>query len=336
MEYALFARPIVTIYEGPCETKLNGGETLSAIADEGLYGTACRVEAIGDREDSPADLPEGWAEITTFYGYHGYVHADELQFASEGKLRSLLGGISLQIGRTSDVMSLPKAGSVLLATLERGDRVQRLPERRPGEPDNGAPARTDGWARVRLLDGREGYVRGVSLEPQRYSQAGVFYLEKGHPFMEAEAKGRGLSADHVIEETVKTWFGGIEDAFRISVCQTARLYLGTQYRWGGKTTQGIDCSGLASMSYLLNGVLIYRDAQIREGWPVHEIRYQDKRPGDLLYFPGHIAIYLGSGKYIHSTGAVASGGVVINSLNPRDARYRADLAENLTAVGSIF
>ena len=38
--------------------------------------------------------------------------------------------------------------------------------------------------------------------------------------------------------------------------------------------------------------------------------------GDLLYFPGHIAMYIGDGKYIHSTGKAGSGGVVINSLNP--------------------
>ena len=135
---------------------------------------------------------------------------------------------------------------------------------------------------------------------------------------------------------MNTWFGGLEDAFRISVCQTERQYLGTQYRWGGKTTRGLDCSGLVSMAYLQNGVLIYRDAKILDGWPVHEIAREAMKPGDLLYFPGHIALYLGGGKYIHSTGAVTSGGVVVNSLDPKDARYRADLAENITAVGSIF
>ncbi|MFR2484475.1 MAG: hypothetical protein ACLTAC_14040 [Hungatella sp.] len=47
-------------------------------------------------------------------------------------------------------------------------------------------------------------------------------------------------------------------------------------------------------------------------------------------------MYMGDGKYIHSTGKAGSGGVVINSLNPEDADFRADLAESLYAVGSIF
>ena len=70
------------------------------------------------------------------------------------------------------------------------------------------------------------------------------------------------------------------------------------------------------------GVLIYRDARIVEGWPMHQIPFADKKRGDALYFPGHIALYLGEGRYIHSTGASASGGVVINSLDPADPLYR--------------
>ena len=87
---------------------------------------------------------------------------------------------------------------------------------------------------------------------------------------------------------------------------------------------------------MLCGILIYRDARMVEGYPVHEIAASEMKPGDLLYFPGHIAMYLGNGSYIHATGKAGSGGVVINSLNPSAADYRADLADSLYAVGSIF
>lgn len=127
-----------------------------------------------------------------------------------------------------------------------------------------------------------------------------------------------------------------QQELRAAIIHYAVSFLGAPYRWGGKTQEGIDCSGLTFMSYYMCGIFIYRDAAIKEGYPVHEIPLSRIKPADLLYFPGHIALYLGKGKYIHSTGNLNSFGCVINSLNPEDADYRPDLAESLTAVGSVF
>ncbi|GFN34275.1 C40 family peptidase [Tepidimicrobium xylanilyticum] len=124
-----------------------------------------------------------------------------------------------------------------------------------------------------------------------------------------------------------------ENSFRKKVVETALTYLGTQYRWGGKTPLGIDCSGLASISYLINGVIIYRDAKIKEEFGMKRITRDQIKIGDLLYWPGHVAIYIGNDKYIHSTGA--SGGVVINSLNPEHDDYRKDLAD-VKEFGTVF
>lgn len=127
-----------------------------------------------------------------------------------------------------------------------------------------------------------------------------------------------------------------QQQLRTSIVHYACAYLGTQYRWGGKTHAGIDCSGLTFMSYYMCGILIYRDAAIVESYPVHEIPVSRIQPGDLLYFPGHVALYLGNETYIHSTGNPASFGCVINSLNPQAENYRKDLACSLTAAGSVF
>ena len=159
----------------------------------------------------------------------------------------------------------------------------------------------EGWMEVALVDGRIGYTK------EKY--IGAYY---------------------------PTPFTADEDTFRKRVVEMAKLYLGTQYRWGGKSPLGIDCSGMTSMSYMLCGVMIYRDASIREGFPVKEIPFETKKPGDLFYWPGHIAMYMGDDLYIHSTGKNGSDGVVINSLNPAHELYREDLANSIKAVGSIF
>jgi cell wall-associated NlpC family hydrolase len=90
------------------------------------------------------------------------------------------------------------------------------------------------------------------------------------------------------------------------------------------------------MAYLLSGVIIWRDAQIKEGYPIHEIDRRNMKQGDLLFFPHHVAMYMEHGSYIHSTGAQGSDGVSVNSLDPAAPDYRADLAESLIKVGSVF
>ncbi|MEF9969658.1 MAG: NlpC/P60 family protein [Ruthenibacterium sp.] len=158
----------------------------------------------------------------------------------------------------------------------------------------------DTWQRVLLFDGTSGYVLPHALSP--------YVAAKSIP----------------------------ETQLRDAICSSALSYLGTQYRWGGKTPRGIDCSGLTAMAYLLNGVVLYRDAAIKEGFPLHEIAFSAIKPADLLFFPGHVAMYLGDEKFVHSTAYPAASGVCIASLCSADSDYRADLKASLYAVGSIF
>lgn len=159
----------------------------------------------------------------------------------------------------------------------------------------------DGWVEVGLCDGSKGYMRETHLG-----------------------------------SVIENGFTGNKDLLRRNIVRTAYSYMGSGYRWGGKTPMGIDCSGLCFMAYYLNGIMIYRDAAIKEGFPVKEIPLSQMKEGDLLFFPGHVAMYMGNQKYIHSTLKAGSDGVVINSLNPMDTDYREDLLEKLTSVGSVF
>lgn len=331
MQYAIFARSVVTIYDLPQTTKQSEAGLVSTIGDEGLYGQACQVRtAPGGVTAEGVPLSPEVAEVVTFYGYHGFVRRDALKFVHEDTLRDYLSQPLVLVGRATDVLSLPKVQGVRMLELERGGVL-----RRQHETAEEAEAHK-GWAKVLLTDGRTGYVRDVALEPVRYEMTAVFSQREGLAFNDALAEALTTTAERLVPDAVARWYGGSEDAFRAAVCAQAKKYRGTEYRWGGKSGRGIDCSGLVSSAYMQCGVLIYRDAKIVEGWPMHEVAFEDKKPGDALFFPGHVALYLGEGRYIHSTGAAVSGGVVINSLEPEDPLYRDDLVKSLYAVGSVF
>lgn len=154
----------------------------------------------------------------------------------------------------------------------------------------------DGWTHIRMIDGREGYICARAV------------MQKNAPLSEEGLRGKIVNA--------------------------AMEYLGVPYRWGGRTHAGVDCSGLCHSAYLLNGIAIYRNASIQPGYPVHSISFACAEAGDLLYFPGHMAMYLGDGRYIHAT--AREGRVCINSLEQDSPLYREDLADSFICAGSVF
>lgn len=114
-----------------------------------------------------------------------------------------------------------------------------------------------------------------------------------------------------------------EASLRQRIIKNTKSYLGTQYRWGGKTHLGIDCSGLTFMAYRLCGINIWRDAHLKDGFAVKKIDALDAKPADLIFFPGHVAILLEDDRIIHSSDA--NGKVAIDNFK-----------NNPTSFGSIF
>ena len=146
-------------------------------------------------------------------------------------------------------------------------------------------------------------------------------------------ESRGWIRKSYIGDRIESYQLDDEENLRQALVDTAMKYMGVQYRWGGKTPLGLDCSGLCSIAYLINGIKIYRDADLR-GPVIKSIPIDQIKKGDLIFFPGHVAMYLGDNKYIHSSQSI--DGVGINSLDLEDKDYLAHYGEKITGIGSIF
>ena len=194
------------------------------------------------------------------------------------------------------------------------------------------------WTEVMLPSGKRGFV------PTRE-------LKMHHGFTSIR-QGEG-SAESISTETSE------------KIIEQAKKLLGVPYLWGGMSAKGVDCSGLVRISYLMNGILLPRNAsqQISCGDKVEmEIdadywteakrtgkeaddfreemlrRTENLRRGDLVFFgmPAteekpmritHVGIYIGGGKIIHSSHKVR-----INSLIPGDADYYENAWKLVAAV----
>lgn len=179
------------------------------------------------------------------------------------------------------------------------------------------------WSRIRLaFDKYEGWIdnkqyleisednyKQLSSETLNVSSDLVEYIttSKGHlkliPF---GATLNGLSLlNHQYDGEILT---GKQP--KDNIINTAFLYLGAPYLWGGKTPFGIDCSGFTQMVYKINGYKILRDAsqQATQGEALSFI--EESEPGDLAFFDNaegniiHVGIIMKDNYIIHAHGEV--------------------------------
>ena len=122
-----------------------------------------------------------------------------------------------------------------------------------------------------------------------------------------------------------------------SVLSVAKQLNGIPYLWGGTSCKATDCSGLTKTSYYSQGIILARDAsqQVRYGQHPDFTDFRNLMPGDLLFFGckrvTHVALYMGNGLYIHS-----SGFVHVNSLDPADQLYNDRLHQILVGSSRVL
>ncbi|MDJ0733844.1 MAG: C40 family peptidase [Nostocaceae cyanobacterium] len=112
------------------------------------------------------------------------------------------------------------------------------------------------------------------------------------------------------------------------------------YLWGGTVGPNYDCSGLMQAAFCSVGVWLPRDAYQQEEF-LQPITITQLQPGDLVFFgtpekATHVGLYLGDGRYIHSSGKdKGRNGIGIDILSEQGDEVSLSYYQQLRGAGRV-
>ena len=82
----------------------------------------------------------------------------------------------------------------------------------------------------------------------------------------------------------------------------AKSKVGSPYVFASSGPDSFDCSGFVAYLYReVMGINLPRNSEAQWNSGYEKIGLDNLQPGDILYYPGHVAFYIGNGQYIHAS-----------------------------------
>ncbi|MGO4386605.1 C40 family peptidase [Microvirga sp. 2YAF29] len=210
----------------------------------------------------------------------------------------------------------------------------------------------EGWAWVQLNDdGYVGYLPSVGLsdantEPTHKVGAIRTFIYPGPNLKLPYQDHLTLNSKVVVVETqgeyARLATGGwvfaahlkMLDAWEADYVGAAERFLHTPYLWGGKTSLGIDCSGLAQTALTAAGIKAPRDSDMQEKELGRSIEIRPDlsglQRGDLIFWKGHVGLMVDATNFIHATGHSMT--VMIEPLAVAEERIRTTSYGAITSI----
>jgi cell wall-associated NlpC family hydrolase len=116
----------------------------------------------------------------------------------------------------------------------------------------------------------------------------------------------------------------------------AEQFAGTPYLWGGKSSLGIDCSGLVQVSLNAAGISCPRDSDMQQGGLGRVIEKNEAKKlerGDLIFWKGHVAIVRDAKTIVHANAHHMA--TVIENTRDATARIKAAGSE-IAAIRRLY
>ncbi|MGC9345126.1 MAG: C40 family peptidase, partial [Bacteroidales bacterium] len=167
----------------------------------------------------------------------------------------------------------------------------------------------DGDHHLYFDNGEHDFPADILVAPTEFTdeKGHVLALEAGSEIYNFNKEENSFTiGKHKFNAAGKVTLGPVNEAIK----KTALRFLSCPYLWGGRTSGGIDCSGLTQLVYKLHGYRLPRDSfmQAQAGETISFI--EEGKSGDLLFFDNdrgnitHVGLLLEKGYVIHSSGRV--------------------------------